>query len=103
MDIGIFMMPSHPPERSFSDGFEWDLKHLELCDRAGFTEAWIGELVGSPRTVSQKLADMAGDAGGFGTLLVLTFDFSEELEAWATSQQMLMNELLPQFRHRAAA
>src|SRR6202047_415246 len=48
MDIGIFMMPSHPPERSFRDGFEWDLKHLELCDRAGFSEAWIGEHFCSP-------------------------------------------------------
>jgi alkanesulfonate monooxygenase SsuD/methylene tetrahydromethanopterin reductase-like flavin-dependent oxidoreductase (luciferase family) len=60
-------------------------------------------LVGSPRTVSEKLADMTGDAGGFGTLLVLTFDFSEEHEAWATSQQMLISEVLPQFRPRAAA
>jgi hypothetical protein len=46
---------------------------------------------------------MTGDAGGFGTLLVLTFDFSEEHEAWATSQQMLISEVLPQFRPRAAA
>jgi alkanesulfonate monooxygenase SsuD/methylene tetrahydromethanopterin reductase-like flavin-dependent oxidoreductase (luciferase family) len=48
MDIGIFMMPSHPPERGFCEGFEWDLKHLELCDRVGFSEAWIGEHFCSP-------------------------------------------------------
>jgi alkanesulfonate monooxygenase SsuD/methylene tetrahydromethanopterin reductase-like flavin-dependent oxidoreductase (luciferase family) len=60
-------------------------------------------LVGSPRTVRQKLADMYGESGGFGTMLVLTFDFSEEHEAWETSQRMLIDEVLPQFRQRAAA
>jgi alkanesulfonate monooxygenase SsuD/methylene tetrahydromethanopterin reductase-like flavin-dependent oxidoreductase (luciferase family) len=54
-------------------------------------------LVGSPRTVGQRLADMYGDSGGFGMMLVLTFDFSEEHEAWAASQQALINEVLPQF------
>ena len=43
MDIGVFMMPSHPPERPLREGYEWDLRHLELCDRLGFSEAWIGE------------------------------------------------------------
>jgi alkanesulfonate monooxygenase SsuD/methylene tetrahydromethanopterin reductase-like flavin-dependent oxidoreductase (luciferase family) len=42
------MMPSHPPERSFRQGFEWDLEHLALCDRLGFHEAWIGEHFTSP-------------------------------------------------------
>ena len=42
------MMPSHPPERPFAEGFAWDLKHLELCDRLGFDEAWIGEHFCSP-------------------------------------------------------
>ncbi len=46
---------------------------------------------------------MAGDAGGFGTLLVLTFDFSEEHEAWAASQRMLIDQVMPQLKHRAAA
>ena len=43
MQVGVFMMPSHPPERSLRDGFEWDLQHIELCDKLGFAEAWIGE------------------------------------------------------------
>jgi len=60
-----------------------------------------GWLVGSPRTVRQKLADMYGAAGGFGTLLVLTFDFSEEHEAWTASQRLLIDEVLPQFRAAA--
>ena len=41
-------MPSHPPERSLRDGFQWDLDHLALCDRLGFHEAWIGEHFTSP-------------------------------------------------------
>ena len=48
MEAGIFMMPSHPPERSLRDGFAWDLEHLALCDRLGFAEAWIGEHFTSP-------------------------------------------------------
>src|SRR5262245_66285178 len=42
------MMPSHPPERSLRDGFQWDLDHLALCDRLGFHEAWIGEHFTAP-------------------------------------------------------
>src|SRR5258706_436368 len=48
MEAGIFMMPSHPPERSFQKGFQWDLDHLALCDELGFEEAWIGEHFTSP-------------------------------------------------------
>ncbi|MEW6298214.1 MAG: LLM class flavin-dependent oxidoreductase [Thermodesulfobacteriota bacterium] len=48
MKAGVFMMPSHPPERSFYDGHVWDLQHLELCDQLGFHEAWIGEHFTAP-------------------------------------------------------
>jgi alkanesulfonate monooxygenase SsuD/methylene tetrahydromethanopterin reductase-like flavin-dependent oxidoreductase (luciferase family) len=48
MEIGVFMMPSHPPERSLRDGYEWDLQHIELCDKLGFSEAWIGEHFTAP-------------------------------------------------------
>lgn len=43
MKLGAFVMPSHPPERSLIDGYRWDLEHLQLLDRLGFREAWIGE------------------------------------------------------------
>ena len=29
MKLGYFGMPSHPPERSIRDGFEWDLDRLK--------------------------------------------------------------------------
>ena len=43
MDLGLFTMPSHPPERSLYDGHEWDLKVLRWADELGYREAWIGE------------------------------------------------------------
>jgi len=48
MELGLFMMPSHPPERSFREGFEWDMEVLRRADRLGFSEAWIGEHFTSP-------------------------------------------------------
>ena len=48
MKAGIFMMPSHPPERDLREGHEWNLKHLEFADQLGFHEAWIGEHFTAP-------------------------------------------------------
>jgi hypothetical protein len=39
MKLGVFMMPSHPPERDFYAGHMWNLEHLELIDQLGFDEA----------------------------------------------------------------
>jgi len=62
-----------------------------------------GWLVGSPQTVAQKLGDMYQECGGFGTILVLTFDHSDDNEAWATSQQMFIEEVMPKFADLEAA
>ena len=48
MKYGLFMMPSHPPERNIYDSHQWDLEYLTLCDELGFDEAWIGEHFTSP-------------------------------------------------------
>ncbi len=48
MKLGAFMMPSHPPERGIYEGYQWDLSQLELFDRLGFDEAWIGEHFTAP-------------------------------------------------------
>src|SRR5206468_3300474 len=48
MQVGVFMMPSHPPERDLYAGHYWDLEHLELIDKLGFHEAWIGEHFTAP-------------------------------------------------------
>jgi alkanesulfonate monooxygenase SsuD/methylene tetrahydromethanopterin reductase-like flavin-dependent oxidoreductase (luciferase family) len=43
MELGLFTMPSHPPERSLYDGHQWDLQVLRWADELGYKEAWIGE------------------------------------------------------------
>lgn len=48
MKAGLFMMPSHPPERSLIDGHLWDRQVLRWADELGYQEAWIGEHFTSP-------------------------------------------------------
>ncbi len=43
MQVGAFLMPTHPPETAVAAGQAWDLEELERLDRLGFAEAWIGE------------------------------------------------------------
>lgn len=43
MQAGLFMMPTHPPERSIYDGNEWDLQVLRWADEMDYHEAWLGE------------------------------------------------------------
>ena len=70
MQLGVFMMPSHPPERDFYAGHAWDLDHLELIDKLGFDEAWIGEhepalshMVQKRHAVCQLDGVMVGSSG----------------------------------------
>ena len=48
MKYGLFLMPSHPPERELFQAHQWDLDCFSLADRLGFDEAWIGEHFTSP-------------------------------------------------------
>jgi alkanesulfonate monooxygenase SsuD/methylene tetrahydromethanopterin reductase-like flavin-dependent oxidoreductase (luciferase family) len=43
MRLGFFMMPVHPPARSFTDTLDEDTEKSLLADRLGFTELWLGE------------------------------------------------------------
>jgi alkanesulfonate monooxygenase SsuD/methylene tetrahydromethanopterin reductase-like flavin-dependent oxidoreductase (luciferase family) len=43
MNVGIFMMPVHPPEKDRTQCFEEDLELVVLGDQLGYTEAWIGQ------------------------------------------------------------
>ena len=43
MDLGIFMMPVHPPEKDRTQCFEEDIELIVLADDLGFAEAWIGQ------------------------------------------------------------
>jgi alkanesulfonate monooxygenase SsuD/methylene tetrahydromethanopterin reductase-like flavin-dependent oxidoreductase (luciferase family) len=43
MNLGAFLMPSHPPERSVQAGILCDLEEIQRLDGYGFEEAWLGE------------------------------------------------------------
>lgn len=43
MDLGIFMMPLHPPHRSATDTYQEDIDKIILADRCGYGEAWVGQ------------------------------------------------------------
>ena len=45
MEFGLFMMPLHPPHRSYADSYDRDLELIVKADQLGYTEAWIGEHV----------------------------------------------------------
>jgi alkanesulfonate monooxygenase SsuD/methylene tetrahydromethanopterin reductase-like flavin-dependent oxidoreductase (luciferase family) len=43
MRLGFFMMPVHPPARSFTETLAEDTEKSLLADKLGFTELWLGE------------------------------------------------------------
>ncbi|MBI3942349.1 MAG: LLM class flavin-dependent oxidoreductase, partial [Chloroflexi bacterium] len=43
MNLGLFMMPVHPPEKSRTECFAEDIELVEYAEELGFTEAWIGQ------------------------------------------------------------
>jgi alkanesulfonate monooxygenase SsuD/methylene tetrahydromethanopterin reductase-like flavin-dependent oxidoreductase (luciferase family) len=53
-------------------------------------------LIGSPDTVAEKIHRLYGDVGGFGGLLMLVYDQSENNAAWEHSTRLLANKVMPQ-------
>ncbi len=53
-------------------------------------------LVGSPDTVASKLRALHQDVGGFGALLQLTYDWSEQQDQNYRSMELLVNKVMPQ-------
>ena len=43
MNFGLFMMPLHPPRRSFAESYDRDMELIVQADQLGYHEAWIGE------------------------------------------------------------
>ena len=43
MNLGVFMMPLHPPEKDRTQCFEEDTELVVRADELGFSEAWIGQ------------------------------------------------------------
>jgi hypothetical protein len=48
--------------------------------------------------VSRKLNDIYEEVGGFGTLLLFCFDYSENPNAWRHSMELLAKEVMPRFK-----
>jgi alkanesulfonate monooxygenase SsuD/methylene tetrahydromethanopterin reductase-like flavin-dependent oxidoreductase (luciferase family) len=55
-------------------------------------------LVGSPETVGNRLHEIYEQVGGFGTLLLFCFDYSENPKAWQHSMELLAKEVMPKFK-----
>ncbi|MGH7065350.1 MAG: LLM class flavin-dependent oxidoreductase, partial [Stellaceae bacterium] len=73
-------------------GFLEFLKHRPDVPDSDVTPEYCGKhnwLVGSPRTVAEKIEQVYGELGGFGTLLVFCFDYSENPRAWQHSMELI--------------
>jgi len=64
----------------------------EYCARHN----WI---VGSPKTVVDKIEKIYDEVGGFGQLLVFGFDYADNPQAWRHSLELLSKEVLPKVQH----
>ena len=83
-------------------GFKDYLKHspevpdtdvtVEYCARRNW-------LVGSPKTVAERLEAIYEEVGGFGQLLVFGFDYQDNPGAWKNSLRLLQQEVLPRVAH----
>jgi len=51
--------------------------------------------VGSPETVAGRILDLQERTGGFGYLLAVSYDATDELASWERSLMLLMDEVLP--------
>jgi alkanesulfonate monooxygenase SsuD/methylene tetrahydromethanopterin reductase-like flavin-dependent oxidoreductase (luciferase family) len=61
MRLGFFMMPVHPPARSFTETLAEDTEKSLLADRLGFTELWLGEhFSATSEPIPSPLMFMAG-------------------------------------------
>jgi alkanesulfonate monooxygenase SsuD/methylene tetrahydromethanopterin reductase-like flavin-dependent oxidoreductase (luciferase family) len=61
MRLGFFMMPVHPPARSFTETLAEDTEKSLLADRLGFSELWLGEhFSATSEPIPSPLMFMAG-------------------------------------------
>jgi alkanesulfonate monooxygenase SsuD/methylene tetrahydromethanopterin reductase-like flavin-dependent oxidoreductase (luciferase family) len=59
--------------------------------------------VGSPKTVADRILELQDRTGGFGYLLIVSYDATTELQSWERSLQLLMDEVLPLVESRRSA
>ena len=83
-------------------GFGEHLKHDKSLPDSVVNAKYMAEtawLVGSPETVAEKLEEQYELLGGFGTMLVLCFDYSTDPEPWRQSMERLAKEVMPKVAH----
>jgi len=85
-DVGVIQFLKHDESVADSDVTP------EYCA----THNW---LIGSPSTVVEKIERMYEEVGGFGSLLLFCFDYSENPEAWRDSMRLLAQEVMPKVAH----
>jgi alkanesulfonate monooxygenase SsuD/methylene tetrahydromethanopterin reductase-like flavin-dependent oxidoreductase (luciferase family) len=71
-----------------------DMPDSEITVDYLIENAWF---VGSPDTVTAKLEKLQAETGGFGGMLVMIYDFSNEQSEWERSLQLLVDEVMPSF------
>ena len=87
-DVGVIEFLKHDPAVADSDVTP------EYCARHNW-------LIGSPATVVEKIERMYDEVGGFGSLLLFCFDYSENPRAWHESMRLLAEEVMPKVAHLA--
>jgi alkanesulfonate monooxygenase SsuD/methylene tetrahydromethanopterin reductase-like flavin-dependent oxidoreductase (luciferase family) len=52
-------------------------------------------LVGSPTTVARRIQELQAGSGGFGRLMIVSYDATDERDAWERSLELLARQVLP--------
>jgi alkanesulfonate monooxygenase SsuD/methylene tetrahydromethanopterin reductase-like flavin-dependent oxidoreductase (luciferase family) len=52
-------------------------------------------LVGSPETVASRICELEKQTGGFGYLVITSYDAVDERDPWEQSLRLLVDEVLP--------
>ena len=82
--LGLGLGPFLKTDPSMSDD-EIDVEYL--ADNLWF--------VGSAQTVARKVMKLQDATGGFGVLVMVSYDARDELPAWERSERMLVEDVLP--------
>ena len=82
--IGMIDTCKHHPDVADSDvTVEYMMEH-NMC-------------IGSPETVERKIADIVASSGGFGQLLITSYDHLDDMQGWRESTKRLAQEIMPKF------
>jgi alkanesulfonate monooxygenase SsuD/methylene tetrahydromethanopterin reductase-like flavin-dependent oxidoreductase (luciferase family) len=82
------------------------LKHDPSVADSDVTPEYLARhnwLIGSPRTVVERIECLYEEVGGFGCLLQLGYDYLDRPEAWNASMRLFAREVMPRLSHLKAA